>query len=199
MKAALESRDLAEVLTDDNVGKGLLEKALSIFISALSDDTLRALQDITRVKAAWYKLQSRYVDISIVNNLSTLTTVLNTNFKRVDDIANYIANLKSRISRLATISSELGESMKVAIFLSSHSERSEFTAIAASVTTMEEQVATNNYIFMLFMKGQRRICESQAVGPSHFAPEQNTLKYSSSNAGLRPKRTNTVSESDIKY
>lgn len=59
---------------------------------------------------------------------------------------NHIAVLESEFSLLSMMGSELDESIRVVIFLSSLSERSEFVAIVASVATLQQQLATWNYV-----------------------------------------------------
>lgn len=183
VKAALNSRELAEVFTDDNVEDVISEKGLSIINSAVGDNQLRAVNHCTGTKAAWDKLHTRYAGTSMVRKLSALNTVPITKLKRSDNIGNYIAVLKSHLSSLAMKGLELDESIKVAIFLPSVLERSGFAAISALVTSMQEQLVTWCYNSTLSMEEQIRISRCQAAKSLSPAPKQNMLAYFSSNAG----------------
>lgn len=175
VKASIKSRELVKAFTDANLEKTISEKALFNILSALGDDPLQAVWNCTRAMPASYKLHTRYAGFSMVDKLSILNTVLDTKFKRNDHKGIHIAVFRPQFSRLAMMGSKLDESTEVAILLSLLPGKAKFAAFAASVRTIQEQSATWNYVFTLFMEEQKRIFRSQAFGASSSAQMLNSL------------------------
>lgn len=159
IKAALRSRELASALIDEAVETKVNEKAMTIIITALGDNPLRAVQECLTAKAVWNKLQGRYAGQSMVNKLSVLNTLLNMILKKSSNMRDHIAILESQFSRLATMGSNLEESLKVAILLSSLSELMEYNAVTVSINALAESTTTWNYVYLIFMEEQKRLTQ----------------------------------------
>lgn len=76
MKTALRRKGLTEALREGPVCKKTLGNVLLIISAALDDNPLRYIQDCDMAKAAWDKVQHRYVDRTTVNMLGVFNSLL---------------------------------------------------------------------------------------------------------------------------
>lgn len=87
VKAAFPKNDQVEAMEEGLVDRQTSGKSLSIFIAALSDNSLRSIQVRDATKGAWDKSKHRYADMSVVNKLGVLNNLLNAEFKNDTDEA----------------------------------------------------------------------------------------------------------------
>lgn len=150
-------RELSAALTNENQEKIVNERALSIIISALGDNPLRAIQHCESAKEAWDKLESRYAGRTIMNKLGSLNTLLSMNLGTDTEMGDHVSLMESQFARLASMGSMIDEEMRVAILLTSIGNRPEYAPMMASINTLQDSVTTWNYVTVLLIEESKWI------------------------------------------
>lgn len=90
-KTTLRGWDLIDALIEDAIDKTSTQKALSIMISALGDNPLKAIQECETTYSALQKLHHIYAGRSFINQLSALKHLLSYSYNADVDMADHIA------------------------------------------------------------------------------------------------------------
>lgn len=78
----------------------------------------------------------------------------------------HISALEAQLSTLVSMDSNVSESMKVALLLSSLFNLTDYCSINASVNTFQQELTTWNYVSALFIKENKRLSIVEASGSS---------------------------------
>lgn len=90
LKAARWGKELFHVLAREQVEKKIFEKALSIIVSALVGDPLRATHNCKTTSVACTKSHERYAGKLAINKCSTLNNSINTRYDRRSGIVDHV-------------------------------------------------------------------------------------------------------------
>lgn len=77
VKVTLRGRDSIDELTNESFDKTITQKTLSIIISALGQNPLRAIQECETIYSVWQELHHRYAGKSVINKLNALNNLMN--------------------------------------------------------------------------------------------------------------------------
>lgn len=178
VNAALQSRDLSQILSSDDVEKNVNKRTMVIMISALCNNPLRVIRKCRTEKEAWETLESRYSGKTIMNKLGSLTALYSIQYKRETSMIEHILTMKSHFAGLSAMTTNLDKGLNVAIFLFSLLELSKYARKRASVHTFHNSLATWSNATMLVIEESESLKNSSQSQSGTYSSASGRLAVS---------------------
>lgn len=168
-EAALESKEVLSVVTDDLVGDGtttltveqkqMIAKARAIIIQALGDKPLRlCLSEKANPFRMWIRLRERYAVSNIVTRVQLQTKLARFAYNG-QAMPDFVDEFEEVFNRLSAMESPVSEELQVAMLLAAFGDKSksEYGQVVSTLQTIETEMSWEKVTARLLQEYEEKL------------------------------------------